>query len=99
MEIPNYNYYPEYYEKKYFSNIRDQQWVPLARHLFEDKQKQLNFYYNNQEFIESHKKVMNYIHMGYINMMYKPLNEIDSSEDEDYTVYKYLNSEPLSFYW
>jgi hypothetical protein len=96
--VPDYNYYPEFYENKYFNNIRDQQWVPVARDLFETKQEQIQFYYDNQEFIESHKKVMNNVHMGWIYMMFKPLNEVDEESKEDYAVYKYLNSEPLSFW-
>ena len=99
MNYPDYNRWPEYYETKYFSNIRDQQWVPLARHLHpDDKQKQIEFYYDNQEFIEPYKKVMNDIHMGWVYMNYKPLNELEEKSKDNYATYKYLNYEPLTFW-
>lgn len=90
-----YSNWPKYYETKYFSNIRDQQWVPYAKNIYPgDKQKQLDFYNENQQFIENHKKVVNNIHMGYIYMFFKPQEHKTEEGVEEYATFKYNNYFP-----
>lgn len=92
--VPDYNKWTEYYDTKYFNNNREEQWVPYSVNLYgkENKQEHLNFYYNNQEFIENHKKAMNQIHMAWTYMFFKPASEWDEKcEDEiqNITTFKY----------
>ena len=85
----NYERYPEYYDKKFFRNNRESKWLPYAKCFWQDKQELLNFYEDNQEFIESYKKVIDSIHMGWVYMMFAPDECVtDEGNIEECATYK-----------